>query len=144
MEQRKNFASHQVVMLASIPQDCILLMYLNQLIILIISVFIIFRLAGEYSLRIYFNLYLNNAIGIDLADIAFLFSVAQFISLGGPLISLLLMNRFEEEKVFTSATFFLGLAAACAEGILTAQCMAHCLAEQNRVCGKAINITEKL
>ena len=84
--------------------------YLNQLIILIISVFIIFRLAGEYSLRIYFNLYLNNEIGIDLADIAFLFSVAQFISLGGPLISLLLMNRFEEEKVFTSATFLLGLA----------------------------------
>ena len=83
--------------------------YLNQLIILIISVFIIFRLAGEYSLRIYFNLYLNNEIGIDLADIAFLFSVAQFISLGGPLISLLLMNRFEEEKVFTSATFLLGL-----------------------------------
>ena len=84
--------------------------YLNQLIILIISVFIIFRLAGEYSLRIYFNLYLNNEIGIDLADIAFLFSVAQFISLGGPLISLFLMNRFEEEKVFTSATFLLGLA----------------------------------
>ena len=84
--------------------------YLNQLIILVISVFIIFRLAGEYSLRIYFNLYLNNEIGIDLADIAFLFSVAQFISLGGPLISLLLMNRFEEEKVFTSATFLLGLA----------------------------------
>ncbi len=83
--------------------------YLNQLIILIISVFIIFRLAGEYSLRIYFNLYLNNEIGIDLADIAFLFSVAQFISLGGPLISLYLMNRFEEEKVFTSATFLLGL-----------------------------------
>ena len=84
--------------------------YLNQLIILVISVFIIFRLAGEYSLRIYFNLYLNNEIGIDLADIAFLFSVAQFVSLGGPLISLFLMNRFEEEKVFTSATFLLGLA----------------------------------
>ncbi len=83
---------------------------LNQLIILIISVFIIFRLAGEYSLRIYFNLYLNNEVGIDLADIAFLFSVAQFVSLGGPLISLFLMNRFEEEKVFASATFLLGLA----------------------------------
>ena len=84
--------------------------YLNQLIILIISVFIIFRLAGEYSLRIYFNLYLNNEVGIDLADIAFLFSTAQFISLGGPLISLFLMNRFEEEKVFSSATFLLGFA----------------------------------
>ena len=84
--------------------------YLNQLIILIISVFIIFRLAGEYSLRIYFNLYLNNEVGIDLADIAFLFSAAQFISLGGPLISLFLMNRFEEEKVFSSATFLLGFA----------------------------------
>ena len=83
---------------------------LNQLIILIISVFIIFRLAGEYSLRIYFNLYLNNEVGINLANIAFLFSMAQFLSLGGPLVSLSLMNRFEEEKVFTAATFLLGLA----------------------------------
>ena len=84
--------------------------FLNQLIILIISIFIIFRLTGEYSLRIYFNLYLNNEIGIDLANIAFLFSMAQLFSLGGPLISLALMNRFEEEKVFTAATFLLGLA----------------------------------
>ena len=36
--------------------------------------------------------------------------MAQFISLGGPLVSLYLMNRFEEEKVFTAATFLLGLA----------------------------------
>ena len=83
---------------------------MNQLTILITSVFIIFRLAGEHSLRIHFNLYLNNEVGINLANIAFLFSMAQFISLGGPLVSLSLMNRFDWEKVFVGATFLLGLA----------------------------------
>ena len=36
--------------------------------------------------------------------------MAQFISLGGPLVSLSLMNRFDEEKVFVVATFLLDLA----------------------------------
>ena len=84
--------------------------YLNQLIIIIIWIFIIFRLAGEHSLRIHFNLYLNNEVWINLANIAFLFSMAQFISLGCPLVSLSLVNRFDWKKVFVAATFILGLA----------------------------------
>jgi MFS family permease len=87
-------------------------------IILLISIVITFRIAGEMSVRNFANVYLDTDLSVSPARISYIYSIAQLFAIPAPLIAPRLMNRFGRGQIFNWAT--MGV-AGCVVAISMAQ-----------------------
>ena len=73
-------------------------------IILIVALVITLRIVGELAARNFVNLYLDLEYALDPSNIAYIYSVAQLVSIPAPLLAPYFMTRFGRGPVFNWAT----------------------------------------